>query len=325
MSGVRGRILRWLAAAWVAGSACTGAETTKPVPREQSVDWRQLAPAPSKRTEVGAAAADARIFIMGGFSDSEATVGTVEIYDTQTEGWQIGPPLPVSVNHPMATGHGGDVYVFGGYLGPGLADATDRAFVLRGNRWLELPPMPEPRAAGGAATIEDRIYIAGGVGPEGLASTTMVFEPAAARWSTSPGVPTQREHLGVASDGERLYVIGGRTSAGNLATAEAFDPAANRWTSLPDMPTPRGGLAGAATSNGFVVAAGGEAEATFDEAEAFDVEDGSWRSLPLMPTARHGLGVVAVENVVYVIAGGPTPGFAFSDANEAIDLTPLRP
>jgi hypothetical protein len=74
-----------------------------------------------------------------------------------------------------------------------------------------------------------------------------------------------------------------------------------------------------------VVAAGGEAESTFDEAEAFDVEEGTWRSLPLMPTARHGLGVVAVGNVVYVIAGGPTPGFDFSDANEAIDLTPLRP
>jgi hypothetical protein len=27
---------------------------------------------------------------------------------------------------------------------------------------------------------------------------------------------------------------------------------------------------------------------------------------------------------VHVIAGGPTPGFAFSSVNEALDLAPLR-
>jgi hypothetical protein len=305
-------------------AACEDRTSTPPI-GGGGLEWRDLAPTPSKRTEVATAVGGPFIYVMGGFADSEETVGTVEVYDTRTDVWETGPELPVPVNHPMAAGFQGEPYVFGGYTGPGLAAPSDRAFVLRGGRWLELPRMPETRAAGGAAAVDDRIYVSGGVGPGGLATTTMVFDPTAGQWSTLPGVPTPREHLGVAGGGQRLYVVGGRTSEGNLGTAEAFDTDTGRWTSLPEMPTPRGGLAAAATDNDFVVAVGGEAESTFDEAEAFDAERGAWRSLPVLPTARHGLGVAAVGNIVYVIAGGPTPGFDFSDANEALDLTRLRP
>jgi hypothetical protein len=31
-----------------------------------------------------------------------------------------------------------------------------------------------------------------------------------------------------------------------------------------------------------------------------------------------------VGNTIYVLAGGPQPGLTYSDANESIDLSPLR-
>lgn len=177
--------------------------------------------------------------------------------------------------------------------------------------------------------ILGRIYVAGGIGPTGLADKTMVLDiPAAisgtetvATWTTVPGVPTKREHLGVASDGKSVYVVGGRVDGNNLAATEAFDPATGKWSRFEDMPTPRGGLAAAATSNGFILAVGGEAQATFKEAEAFNVKTGNWTTMPTLPTARHGLGVAALGTIVYVIAGGPQPGYSFSGANEAIDLS----
>jgi hypothetical protein len=146
-------------------------------------------------------------------------------------------------------------------------------------------------------------------------------------WDGQAGAPTAREHLGAAAFRDAVYVVAGRTGGldTNLDAVERFDTGPERWSELAAIPTARGGLAAAATDNGFVVAAGGEEpEGTFDEVEAFDVEAGRWRELPSMPTARHGLGVVAVGSVVYVLAGGPEPGLAFSDANEAIDLAPLR-
>ncbi len=186
--------------------------------------------------------------------------------------------------------------------------------------------MPERRAAAGAAAVDGKLYVAGGVDGDGLARTMLVYEPSSAAWSTAAGPPTAREHLGVAGARTRLFVVGGRTGGigSNLDAAEAYSPRDRSWTKLPRMPTARGGTAAAASSNGFVVAAGGEATTTFDEVEAFDLRAGRWVSLPPMPTARHGLGVAAIGTTVFVIAGGPEPGFAFSDANEAFDLASLR-
>ena len=297
--------------------------------------------APTRRTEVAAAAAGGRVHVIGGFVEGGATVGTVETYDPQRDTWVTGFPMSIKVNHAMAASDGDTVFVLGGYTGPGLEKPTDRAFVFtpesrhpgspgpKGGHWQEIARMPEPRAAGGAAVILGRIYVVGGIGPTGLADKTMVLDiPAAisdsksvAAWTTVPGVPTKREHLGVASDGKSVYAVGGRVNGNNLAAMEAFDPASGKWSRFEDMPTPRGGLAAAATSNGFILAVGGEAQATFKEAEAFDVKTGHWTAMPTLPTARHGLGVAALGTIVYVIAGGPRPGYSFSGANEAIDLS----
>jgi N-acetylneuraminic acid mutarotase len=228
----------------------------------------------------------------------------------------------------MAAGLDGTIVVLGGYVGPGFGSPTDRAFALDDGGWEELPPMPSPRGAGGAAFVDGRLFVAGGVGLDGrLVQDVFVFDPGTRAWTVREGPPTSREHLGVAGLGEELFVVGGRTGGigSNLDAVEALSVAAGSWRELAPMPTPRGGSAAAATSNGYVVSSGGEADTTFDEAEAYDVRVGRWMTLPPMPTARHGLGVVAVGTVVYTIAGGTEPGLSVSDVVETIDLSPLGP
>jgi Kelch motif len=303
-------------------AACSAGERSAPAPGPTAggdLAWRRLAPAPSERTEVAAAAAGGRIYVAGGYAPNGDTVATVEVYDTAADAWAAAPDLPVAVNHAMAATLGGAVYVAGGYGGDGPSRQVVR---LDGDRWRQLAPLPEGRAAGGLVALDGSLYLVGGVAPGGLAADTLVYDPAADRWTAAPGLPTRREHLGAAAAGGRVVVVGGRVGglAGNLDAAEAYDPAARRWAALPPMPTPRGGLAATATAEGLVVAVGGEAAATFPEVEALDPRTGRWRSLPPLPTPRHGLGVVAVGRVVYVLAGGPRPGLHASAANEAIDL-----
>lgn len=298
--------------------------TASPAPRASGLEWTSLSPVPTPRTEVAAAVAGGRIYVAGGFGPPDRTVATVEVYDIAADAWERGPDLPVAVNHAMAVALDETVYVLGGYLAVG--GPSDQAFALEDGRWNALPPMPEPRAAGGAAVASGRIYVVGGVGPDGVADNTMVFDPNSAQWTMVAGLERPREHMGVAGLADRIYAVGGR--AGSLAgfnDTEVYEPAADSWSSLPPLPTPRGGMAATATSNGFVVAAGGEEEGgTFDEAEAFDIEAARWLSLPPLPTARHGLGVVADGTTVYVIAGGTEPGLSFDGAMEAIDLSSLR-
>ena len=282
--------------------------------------WRRLAPVPTERTEVAAAAVGRRIWVLGGYAADGATLATAEVYDTVTGTWTRGPDLPVAVNHAMAATLDGVLYVAGGNDGHVPSDQVAR---LDGDRWRRLAPLPRGRQAGGLVALDGRLYLVGGVVEGGLASDTQVYDPAADRWTPAPGLPTPREHLGAAAAGGRVYVVGGRTGGigSNLAAAEAFDPGAGRWAPVAALPTARGGLAVTATARGQVVAVGGEAAATFPEAEALDTRTGRWRSLPPLPTPRHGLGVVAVGEVVYVLAGGPRPGLHTSTANEAIDLS----
>ena len=323
--------MRWRAlAATVAVAVLAGCTSGPPAPERAPQTpaptagggepaWRTLAPVPTERTEVAAAAVGDRIWVLGGYGPDGATLATAEVYDTTTDTWARGPDLPVAVNHAMAATLDGVLYVAGGNDGDGPSTQVAR---LEGDTWRRLAPLPQGRSAGGLVALEGRLYLVGGVVEGGLAADTQVYDPGADRWSPAPGLPTQREHLGAAATGGKVYVVGGRVGGigRNLAAAEAFDPATGRWEPLAELPTPRGGLAATATTGGEVVAVGGEAAATFPEAEALDAATGQWRSLPPLPTPRHGLGVVAIANTVYVLAGGPQPGLHTSSANEAIDL-----
>src|SRR5918911_1645454 len=68
-----------------------------------------------------------------------------------------------------------------------IAAVAAAAVLPPGQGWRSLPPLPAPRAAGGAAVVRGRLYVAGGVGPAGLARQTFVLDLRRRRWSSLPG------------------------------------------------------------------------------------------------------------------------------------------
>jgi N-acetylneuraminic acid mutarotase len=284
--------------------------------------WSQGAPLPVPRSEVAATVAAGEIYVVGGFLADGQGSNRVDAYSPRTNRWRRITDLPVTAHHPMATAHRGRVYVLGGY-GPEGARLT--AFVLAGGVWTPLPPMPESRAAGGAAVIGGKLYVVGGVttsadGARSLARQTLVYDIARRSWSLAPG-PTRREHLGVTALNGRLYAVGGRTAGfdTNMAAFESYRPGARSWLRLAPVPGKRGGTAAGAVGR-FVVSAGGEAPGgTIRTVFAYDTRARRWRRLPNLPTPRHGLGVVGAGGRVYVVAGGRHPGLAgVSGANESL-------
>ena len=243
--------------------------------------------------------------------------GRADAYSPARNRWRRLPDLPVTVDHAMAAGAEGRVYVVGGY-GPG--GAIDDGFVLRGGRWVPLPSMPAPRAAAGAAIVGGKLYVVGGVeGPGRLARDAFSFDLRASRWSVIRG-PRPREHLGAAALGGQVYAVAGRTAGldTNLDTVEAFDPRSGRWRAVPPVPGTRGGTAAAAVS-GRLVSAGGEAPGgTVPTVYAYSPSTRRWRQLPRMRTSRHGLGLVGWRGRAYALAGGPQPGLTVSGANEVL-------
>jgi Kelch motif/Galactose oxidase, central domain len=283
--------------------------------------WKQGAVLPVPRSEVAATLAAGEIYVVGGFLADGQPSNRVDAYSPRTNRWRRITDLPVTAHHPMATAHRGRVYVLGGY---GPDGARQSSFVLAGGVWTALPPMPESRAAGGAAVIGGKLYVVGGVtttaGARSLARQTLVYDIARRTWSLAPG-PTRREHLGVTALNGRLYAVGGRTAGfdTNLAAFESYRPGARSWLRLAPVPGKRGGTAAGAVGR-FVVSAGGEAPGgTIRTVFAYDTRARRWRRLPNLPTPRHGLGVVGAGGRVYVVAGGRQPGLAgVSGANESL-------
>ena len=282
--------------------------------------WRLARPVPVPRTEVAAAPLGTEIAVVGGFLRSGANTGRADAYSPVRNRWRRLPDLPVTVDHAMAAGTAGRLYVVGGY-GPGSV-ARNTAFAFHHGHWTRLPSMPAPRAAGGAAIVGGKLYVVGGVeAPGRLAGDAFAFDFDTARWTTFRG-PRPREHLGAAALGGHVYVVAGRTGGldTNQDVVEAFDPRSARWRAIPRVPGKRGGTAAAAVA-GRLLSVGGEAPGgTIRTVYAYSPSTRRWTQLPGMRTSRHGLGLVGWRGRAYALAGGPQPGLTVSSANEVLRL-----
>jgi hypothetical protein len=331
MAGPPHRVRNLLVVALVGGALAIGAVALALVLRRApSVDappvpgvaaWRRLADAPLALTEVAAAPFQSRIWVAGGLDAAGDAVTAVQAYDPVTDRWSDGPELPEPIHHSALVAHEGSLWLIGGYFGPSFQRATDAVWRLDAGAtaWIAGPVMPEPRAAGAAATDGlGRIVYAGGVGPDGVSADVFALEGGA--WRRVGALSVAREHLGATSDGAgSVYVLGGRNGiTGNLGAVDVATVDGVR--SLGDRVTPRGGVAGFFHAGVGACLVGGEEPAgTRSEVECVR-PDGAVVALPRLGVARHGLGAAVLDGVAYVVLGGPEPGLHVSPIVEALDL-----
>jgi non-specific serine/threonine protein kinase len=275
-----------------------------------NLEWRALAPTPSKREYAASTEVGGRLWQFGGIGADGAAGTETAAYDRAINTWTPGPELPVPLHHASAVTYDGEAVVIGGFI-PGeelTSKQSGRVYALRGGSWERLPSLNHPRAAAAAAVVGDKIVVVGGQANGKLVSQTEVFD--GERWTDAADLPTPREHLAAASNGRYLYAVGGRdlSAAKNLATFQRYDPADDSWTNLDDMPD-RVGSVGAAFVDGRVVAVGGEGVTEpSDAVQAFDVESNEWSELPALPAPRHGVAVATLEDSLYAIGGAAAAG-----------------
>jgi hypothetical protein len=140
---------------------------TRPPPsrsEQSSRGWSTCSPLRVARARLSlVTAADGRIYAIGGTSQHNATVKTVEIYDPRTNTWSRGPSLRIARRGPgVALGFDGRLYAIGGYGasrgGPRSADivVTAEAYDPSARRWDEIAPIEAPSSnETGAATGTD--------------------------------------------------------------------------------------------------------------------------------------------------------------------------
>lgn len=130
--------------------------------------WMRLAPMPTPRNHLGAAALDGRIHAVVGRDGDEYEMTVHEIYDPATDSWSTGPAVPTGRSGVAVLAHGGHFYVFGGetFTEPERTFDSAERYDPRAGRWEQLPSMPTARHGLGAAVVRNRIHVvSGGPGP----------------------------------------------------------------------------------------------------------------------------------------------------------------
>ncbi len=287
--------------------------------------WIELAPLQQPRQELAVAAANGKIYAIGGISGM-AVLSSVEEYDPTANRWRFVAPLPEPLHHSAAATVGDFIYVIGGYRTLAF-DPTNSVYRYdsRTDLWSRVASLPSPRGALAASTIDGRIYAVGG-NPDGTDLTA--YDPLTDRWTMLQPMPTAREHLAAAAAGGKLYVAGGRQPQ-NVGAFEVYDPALDRWNALAALPTARSGIA-ATFVNSRIYVFGGEGNLSsstgvFAETESYDIVAGTWRTEMPMFTPRHGIGAATIGDRIYIPGGAVLQGFGATNANDAfVAVVPQR-
>jgi len=292
--------------------------------------WLRRARLQDARQEVGVAALQGKMYVVGGFRRNGSQTNTVEAYTFAADRWQFVQPLPIALDHPAAAVARGKLYVLGGYASGAAVDLA-LEYDPQTDRWTAKARMPTRRGALAAAVIEENVYAVGGFRDGDAVDDLARYDPAADRWEVLSAMPTPRDHLGAGVIKGRLYAVAGRNSMSfTLGSLEEFDPLTRTWSTRAPMPTPRSGVA-AAVVNDRLIVFGGEGnvrnpQGVFQQVEAFDPDANRWETLPPMPTPRHGIGAAVLFSDVFIPGGGTVEGFGATNVHEVLRVqnTPMR-
>jgi hypothetical protein len=213
----------------------------------------QWLPAPAmfrRRTCFGSAAIGGRIYVAGGF-DGEELVRVVESFDPREPMWCRHPDLPrprsAMAMSAVHAGGGSFLVACGGVSIPGgPSDAVD-IFDIRKGAWIEGPPLLGSRSGAATATVDNKVYIVGGVGDRGPLAGVDVFDIRTLQWERdlSDSMSRPRTSLAAVTYRGKVMAIGGYDEEGNpVDTVEVYDPGQG-WSSQKSLSFARGMFAAA--------------------------------------------------------------------------------
>ncbi len=219
-------------------------------------------------------------------------------------GWDSAARLDASRAGLGVVVHDGRIYAAGG---SGLTDPRDEfeSYDLGLDRWYPETPLPRGLERFGMASINNRIYVAGGYsrGEDGVAPSAGVWSWSFAGniWQSEAAMPAPKADLALIANGEALYAFGGLNDDGR---AFVFDPEARSWETLaaPEGLTRRG--MAAAVLDGRIYLAGGRLDGvTQTRFDMFDPETGEWARGPDLSSPRSGAAVAVLDGRIHLLGG----------------------
>ncbi|MFZ5628500.1 MAG: Kelch repeat-containing protein [Spirochaetota bacterium] len=246
--------------------------------------WTTLsATVPSAKGHMAAAVLGDKAYLIGGTADGSTATNTIYEFDFLSEtftncGSTCGT-WPTNVMNATAVGYNGLVYVFGGSVAAGAANSINntRYFEPAGPSVTGLTGHSLARANAGAALVNNRMYILGGISNslDCNAATSFgctnnhYYDLGLNSWSSAlTAVSHNFSNGATAAFGSTIMAFGGLTNSGGTVTnaVSQYDADTDAWTNCgagcTSLATARDGLA-AVTHNTSAYIVGGQNGATY--------------------------------------------------------------
>lgn len=200
--------------------------------------WSAIAPLPRARGAAAAVVLDGKVHLIGGAAApvaERASVGWHEVYDPQSDRWEMRKALPGARDHVGCVVYEGVIHIIGGRFNT-FEYNTDlhHAYLPDRDTWEERSPVPTARSGHGLVVYRGRLFAMGGEGgvlEQGVPRQAKVFaqmesyDPQTDSWQQHAPMPTPRHAVGATVLGDRIHVAGGgAVLGGSLQSAvhEAF-------------------------------------------------------------------------------------------------------
>ena len=161
-----------------------------------------------------------------------------------------------AINNNIAS----DVFVSGGYKNGIMTDSTNH-FMPVNNTWApsnSVAKMPKAVYQASAATVKNKIYIAGGYDVNfSVTNSNQIYDPANNSWASgfSMSSPVENYAIGVYND-SIIYYIGGYSGSVYRNTVQLFIPSSFLWVPGTSLPVSGAGWRGGIIGNKIVITGG---------------------------------------------------------------------
>jgi N-acetylneuraminic acid mutarotase len=132
------------------------------------------------REHTSAVAFEGKIYLLGGRWQSPGEMNSIEIYDPETDSWELGTPMLEARSGFGAAVLNGRIFALGGEIIINGLETLDTVEVFdpATQSWLQVTPMPFGLHGVPAAVSNDGLYVLGGADEAGTANNsgrTLIF------------------------------------------------------------------------------------------------------------------------------------------------------
>lgn len=279
--------------------------------------WAELAPLPVPRFFLGVAAANGKIYAMGGYSTYEGYQRRVDEYDPATDTWTRRQNMNYSCQSLTAVALNGLIYTVGGNQSGTYTNRVE-AYDPVNDVWIPKAGMHMSRHTASAAALNGKIYAMGGQGTVAVAESLEEYDPATDTWTLKSVMPgTKYVHNAAALNFSVLVLGGYDVTVRHSPDAYRYNVVSGAWSDA--VPDPVWRSEAAAASSGYAVYyAGGYSNRTEALVEKFD--GSTWSAITPMPEGRLRHGAAVLDGKLYIIGGQTGSPGSFTDTGKVIAL-----